>query len=85
MKPNVIIQISDDPAFKTGITTIYNNDYDDSSKLGKGKDAPYAESRFGLIADGNGTVGRYVRLYSAGNTANEMNHYTEVEVYGIAK
>jgi hypothetical protein len=82
---DVIIQISDDPTFKTGFTTIYNNDYDDSSKLGNGKDSPYAESRFGLIADGNGTVGRYVRLYSAGNTANEMNHYTEVEVYGIAK
>jgi hypothetical protein len=23
-----------------------------------------------------------VRLYSNGNTANDMNHYIEVEVYG---
>jgi hypothetical protein len=80
---DVIIQLSDDPTFTTGVTTIFNNDYDDSSQLGKGGDSPYAESRFGLIADGKGTVARYVRLHSAGNTANEMNHYTEVEVYGV--
>jgi len=79
---DVIIQISDDPEFKTGVTTIYNNDYENSSKLGKGTDNPYVESRFGMIADGKGTKGRYVRLYSKGNTSNEMNHYIEVEVYG---
>ncbi|NQW99275.1 hypothetical protein HQ447_01360 [bacterium] len=81
---DVMIQISDDPEFKTGVTTIYNNDYDGSSKMDKGSDAPYAESRFGLIADAKGTKGRYVRLYSNGNTSNEMNHYIEVEVYGKA-
>ena len=26
--------------------------------------------------------GRYVRLYSNGNTSNDTNHYIEVEVYG---
>ena len=82
---DVIVQISDDPEFKTGVTTVYNNDYDDSSKLGKGSDNPYVESRFGLIADGKGTKGRYVRLYSNGNTSNDMNHYCEVSVYGIAQ
>jgi hypothetical protein len=81
---DVIIQISDDAEFKTGVTTIYNNDYDDSSKLGKGPDSPYVESRFGLLADAKGTTGRYVRLHSNGNTSNEMNHYIEVEVYGKA-
>lgn len=79
---DVVIQISDDPEFKTGVTTVYNNDDDDSSKLGKGGDNPYVESRFGLIADAKGTKGRYVRLYSNGNTANEFNHYIEVEVFG---
>lgn len=79
---DVVIQISDDPEFKNGVTTIYNNDYDDSSGLGKGSDNPYVESRFGLIADAKGTKGRYVRLYSSGNTSNEMNHYIEVEVFG---
>jgi hypothetical protein len=81
---DVIVQISDDAEFKTGVTTVYNNDYDDSSKLGKGSDNPYTESRFGIIIDGKGTKGRYVRLYSNGSTANEMNHYIEVEVYGKA-
>ena len=79
---DVIIQISDDPEFKTGVTTIYNNDYDESAKMGKGADAPYVESRFGKLVDGKGTKGRYVRLYSNGNTSNEMNHYIEVEVFG---
>ena len=78
---DVIIQVSDDPEFKTA-TTIYNNDYDDSAGMGKGSDRPYAESRFGLLADGKGAKGRYVRLYSNGNTSNEMNHYIEVEVFG---
>jgi hypothetical protein len=81
----VVIQISDDAEFKTGVTTVYNNDYENVSKLGKGSDNPYVESRFGLIADGKGTKGRYVRLYSNGNTSNEMNHYIEVEVHGIAQ
>jgi hypothetical protein len=81
---DVIIQISDDPEFKTGVTTIYNNDYDESAQMGKGPDSPYVESRFGLIVDGKGTKGRYVRLYSNGNTSNEMNHYIEVEVHGKA-
>ncbi|MFC7337574.1 hypothetical protein ACFQY0_10330 [Haloferula chungangensis] len=81
---DVIVQISDDAEFKTGVTTVFNNDYDDSSGLGKGGDRPYVESRFGHIIDGKGTKGRYVRLYSQGNTSNDMNHYIEVEVYGKA-
>ncbi len=81
---DVIVQISDDPAFKTGVTTIFNNDYDDSAKMGKGTNQPYVETRFGLLIDGKGTKGRYVRLYSNGNTSNEMNHYIEVEIYGKA-
>lgn len=79
---DVIIQVSDDAAFQTGVTTVYNNDYDESASLGKGDANPYVESRFGLLADGKGAKGRYVRLYSSGNTSNDMNHYIEVEVYG---
>lgn len=81
---DVIIQVSDDAEFKTGVSTIYNNDYDDSSKLGKGSDNPYVESRFGLLVDAKGAKGRYVRLHSQGNTSNESNHYIEVEVFGKA-
>lgn len=81
---DVIVQISDDPAFKEGVTTVFNNDYDDSAKMGKGSNNPYVETRFGFVIDGKGTKGRYVRLYSNGSTSNEMNRYIEVEVYGKA-
>lgn len=81
---DVIIQVSDDPEFKKGVTTVFNNDYDESAKMGKGTDRPYVESRFGLVVDGKGAKGRYVRLYSNGNSSNEMNHYIEVEVFGKA-
>jgi hypothetical protein len=79
---DVIVQVSDDPEFNEGVTTLYNNDYDGSSDMGKATDHPYVESRYGLLVDGKNTKGRYVRLYSAGNTSNDMNHYIEVEVYG---
>lgn len=79
---DVVVQVSDDEAFKSDVTTLYNNDYDNSAGLGKGSDKPYVESRFGLLVDGKGVKGRYVRLYSAGNTSNDMNHYIEVEVFG---
>ena len=80
---DVIVQVSDDPDFSDGVTTLFNNDYDNSAGLGKGSDNPYVESRFGKLINGKGTVGRYVRLYSDGNTSNDMNHYIEVEVFGV--
>jgi hypothetical protein len=82
---DVIIQISDDPEFKQGVTTVFNNDYDNSAGMGKGADNPYVETRFGLLVNAKGTPGRHVRLYSNGNTSNEMNHYIEVEVFGVRK
>jgi hypothetical protein len=35
-----------------------------------------------LLVDGRGTKGRYVRLWSNGNTSVDANHYIEVEVFG---
>ncbi len=81
---DVVVQISDDAEFKEGVTTLFNNDYDESTEFGKGKDQPYVETRFGKLLDAKGTKGRYVRLYSAGNTSNSANHYIEVEVFGKA-
>ena len=80
---DVNIQISNDPEFKTGVTSIYNNDHDDSSKMGKGSDLAYVETNHGRLIDAKGTKGRYIRLWSNGNSANEMNHYVEVQAYGI--
>jgi hypothetical protein len=82
---DVIAQVSDDPAFKTGVTTVYNNDHDNSAKLGAGPDKEYIEVAEGRLIDPKGAKGRYVRLYSNGNTTNDLNHYVEVEVYGAAK
>ncbi len=79
---NVVVQISDDASFETGVTTVFNNDHENLAGQGKGTDAPYVESHFGKLIDAKGQTGRYVRLYQNGNTSNEMNHYTEVEVFG---
>jgi hypothetical protein len=82
---DVIVQVSDDPSFKSGVTTVFNNDHDNSSKLGLGKDKEYIEVAEGKLFDPNGARGRYVRLSSKGNTTNDLNHYVEVEVYGVPK
>ncbi len=79
---DVIIQISDDAKFKKGVQTIYSNDQDDSSGQGIGKSRPYIETFRGRLFDAKGVKGRYVRIYSCGNTLNDFNHYVEVEVFG---
>lgn len=79
---DVIVQVSDDPTFKGGVTTIFNNDHDNTAKLGAGKDLAYIETYEGKLIDAKGVTGRYVRLYSNGNTTDELNHYAEVEVFG---
>jgi hypothetical protein len=42
----------------------------------------YVETAEGRLVDAKGSRARYVRLYSKGNSANPLNHYVEVEVYG---
>ena len=79
---DVVVQVSDDPDFVSGVTTVYNNDFDNSAGLGIGKDLEYVEDYRGWLIDAAGATGRYVRLYSAGNTANDQNEYIEVEVHG---
>jgi len=79
---DVIVQVSDDKDFLTGVTTAFNNDHDNTSGLGIGRDKEYVEVAEGRLFDPKGARGRYVRLYSGGNTANDLNHYVEVEVYG---
>ena len=80
---DVVVQISNDPEFATGVTTVFNNDFDNSSALGTGSDAPYIETQYGLLIPVSSVNGRYVRLYSQGNTSSDMNHYIEVEVFGV--
>ncbi len=79
---DVIVHVSDDPEFATNVRTVYSNDQDKSSGLGIGKDRPYIETYIGKLIDAKGAKGRFVRIYSSGNTANDLNHYVEVEVFG---
>lgn len=79
---DVVVQASNDPEFKEGVTTVYNNDHNNSSGLGVGQDKEYVESYQGRLMKVDAVRARYLRLYTNGNTANEMNHYVEVEVYG---
>jgi hypothetical protein len=79
---DVIVQISNDPEFKTGVTTVYNADTDDSLKQGAGTDKLWVQTNHGRMIDGKATKGRYVRLWSAGNTEDDFNRYIEVSVYG---
>jgi hypothetical protein len=72
---DVVVQISDDPTFSKDVTTVYDNS-------SNGKDRPYIETYQGKLIDAKGTKGRYVRLYSNGNTTDKLNHYIEVEVFG---
>jgi hypothetical protein len=79
---DVVVQVSDDKDFIKGVTTVFNNDHDNTSGLGIGKDKEYIETNEGRLIDPKGVKARYVRLYSSGSTSNDMNHYVEVEVYG---
>ncbi len=81
---DVIVQVSSDPEFKVGVTTLFNNDWDGSAKLGEGKNLEYVESNEGKLVAANKTRARYVRLYSKGSTYTDpLNRYTEVEVFGL--
>ena len=81
---NVVVQVSNDPNFIDGVTTLFNNDQDNTAGLGIGKDREYFETNEGKLVDAKGTKARYVRLYSKGSTYQDpLNRYTEVEVYGL--
>ena len=79
---DVVVQVSDDPSFRSGVATIFNNDFHNELGLGAGKDLNYIETYEGKLIDAKGVKGRYLRLYSNGNTANKLNDYIEVEVWG---
>jgi len=81
---DVIVQVSDDPDFMEEVATLFNNDHDNSAKLGAGKDFEYIETHEGRPIAANGVKGRYVRCYSNGNIRDASNAYVQVEVFGRA-
>jgi len=78
---DVVVQTADDPDFTTNVATLFNNDIDNSAGLGVGTDMHYVETHKGELIDAKGVKARYVRLYSNGNSLDDLNHYIEVEVY----
>ncbi len=79
---DIVIQVASDSSFVEDVVTLYNNDLDNSTGQGLGTDNHYVETAEGRLVDAKGNLGRFVRLYSNGNTSNDLNHYIEVAVYG---
>jgi hypothetical protein len=83
---DVVVQLSDDPEFKTGVQTIFNNDQKNTSGLGIGTDREYFENSLtgaGKLIDAKGIQARYVRCYSKGSTDSALNSYIEIEAFGL--
>lgn len=80
---DVIVQVADDPEFKTNVQTLFNNDTDNSSGLGVGVDREYFETNQGKIIDAKGVKARYVRAYTRGGSSGALNCWEEIEVYAL--
>ncbi len=83
---DVIVQVSDDPEFESGVHTLFNNDQSNRSGLGAGTDREYFENPLtgeGKLVDAKGIRARYLRCYSHGSTENALNTYIEIEAYGL--
>jgi hypothetical protein len=78
----IVVQLAEDKDFTKGVQTIFNNDRENKDGQGVGTDKNYIESYQGKLVDAKGTRARYVRLWSRGNSNNNLNDYIEVEVYG---
>jgi hypothetical protein len=83
---DVVVQVSDDPEFESGVHTLFNNDQSNRSGLGAGTDREYFENPLtgeGKLVDAKGIRARYLRCYSHGSTENALNTYIEIEAYGL--
>lgn len=88
---DVIVQLSNDAAFASGVHTVFNNDADNSSGLGAGTDAEYQESPAGKsIVLVSPIEARYVRVWGNGHTRVHTNEHhsvitpVELEVYVLS-
>jgi len=84
---DVIVRVADDAAFTTNVRTLFNNDHDNSAKMGKGGDKAFYTRWWGEIVDArganyDGTTARYVRVYTGAGMEDEPPRFVEIEVYG---
>jgi hypothetical protein len=82
---DVVVQTADDPDFILNVRTLFNNDGNNESGNGIGKDQRYVETNEGRLIDARGVEARYVRLFSNGSNKTPANHYIEVEIFGKAR
>lgn len=80
---DVVVQVADDADFLENVRTVFNNDHDNTLGLGIGTDKEWVQTFDGRPMPVDGETARFVRLHSNGNTTNALNHYIEVEVWGI--
>ena len=89
---DVIVQVATKEDFSDA-RILFNNDHDNSAKLGEGTDPCYVAGWFGELCDarlpnGDSGVVRYVRVYTSGGnvddtgSANVKATFIEVAVYG---
>lgn len=81
---DVVVQVSDDPAFKENVRTVFNNDQDNSLGLGTGKDLEYFETWQGKVVEVDGVRGRYVRVWGNGPSVHgSAVTFVEIEIHGV--
>jgi len=84
---DVIVRVADDAEMSRNARTLFNNDHDNSARLGTGRNTAFYTRWWGEIVDARGkdargTRGRYVRVYTAGGMEDEPVRFVEIAVYG---
>ena len=77
---DVVFRISTTADFSSDVTTVFNNDLDNSLGLGAGTDGEYDETESGKIVHFPQTRARYIRLHTFGNNHDDQNRLLEVMV-----
>ncbi len=81
---DVIAQLSQYSNFSS-LTTVFNNDTNNSAGQGTGSNSEYAESSAGKdVALSTPVTARYLRLWTNGSTVNAFNHCVEVQAFASA-
>jgi hypothetical protein len=79
---DVIVQLSQTADFSSYVTTVFNNDKNNSAGQGYGVNAEYAESGSGKTVSFQPVLARYARFWIGGNSVDPYNQFVELQVYG---
>jgi hypothetical protein len=79
---DVVVQLSKTADFSSYVTTVFNNDKDNSSGQGYGSDDEYAESANGKTLTFAPVTARYARFWLKGNSVNANNNFVELQIFG---